>query len=146
MTLYMSISRIDHLKRAEKWQNFFYHIWYSLMVSISFSTTQICLPTAKWLLHALHESTCNKSIYFMLSTCFNFIYEQKIRFPTWLDHWLVQDGCQIAISTDAGLTVHTDSGFADIKCCLNLVLLWIYNDLLWYWSFWKTCNWKAVLF
>ena len=45
----------------------------------------------------------------------------KEKFPTRPDHRLFQDGCQIAVSTDVGLTVDTDSGIADNKYCFNLV-------------------------
>ena len=63
----------------------------------------------------------------MLSTSLNYIYGQRnLRFPTKLYLWLSQDDCQIAVSTDAGLTVRIESGFADKKYCSNLVLLWIF--------------------
>ena len=72
------------------------------------------------------ESTSIRPTYCMLSTSLNYIYEQRnLIFPTRLDHWLFKDGCQIVVSTDAGLTVCTDSGFADNKHCLKLVLLWM---------------------
>ena len=66
----------------------------------------------------------------MLSRSINYICEDRnLRFDTRLAHWLFQDGCPIAVSTDAALTVrtvHTDSGFADNQNCLNLV----YNGFL----------------
>ena len=55
----------------------------------------------------------------MLSTSFNYIYEQRnSRFPTKIDYWLFKDGCQMAGSSHVGLTLHTDSGFADNIYCL----------------------------
>ena len=41
--------------------------------------------------------------------------KEILRIPTRFDHRLFKDGCQIAVSTDAELTVDTDSGFADNK-------------------------------
>ena len=43
--------------------------------------------------------------------CFgeNLNLQNKLRFPTRLDHLLFKDGCQIAVSTDAGHTVHEAS-------------------------------------
>ena len=64
----------------------------------------------------------------MLSTSFNYIYEQRSsRFSTRLNHWLFPDGSQIAVRTDTGLRVHTDSGFADNIYCFILVLLCIFK-------------------
>ena len=58
----------------------------------------------------------------MLSKSLNYIYKQRdLRFPSRPDHCLFKDGCQIAASIVAGLTEHTDSGFADNKYCFNLV-------------------------
>ena len=60
----------------------------------------------------------------MLRKSFNYIYQQRnLRFSTRLDYWLFQDGCQIAVNTDAGLTEHTDSGFADNKYCFKSVFI-----------------------
>ena len=68
------------------------------------------------------------STHCMLSKTFNHIYEQRnLGFTAGLDHWLFYAGCQIAVSTDAGLTVYTDSGFANNSSCSNLVLLWIFK-------------------
>ena len=54
---------------------------------------------------------------------FQVIYEQRsLRFSTSFDHHLFQDGCQI-LASPVGLTVYTDSGFADHKYCFNQVLL-----------------------
>ena len=51
----------------------------------------------------LGGSTSNKSINCMLSTSCKFVYEQRtLRFRTRLDHWLLQDGCQITASTETG--------------------------------------------
>ena len=44
--------------------------------------------------------------------------KEILRVTTRLEHWLFQDTCQITVNTDAGLTVHTDSGFADKKILL----------------------------
>ena len=64
----------------------------------------------------------------MFSTSFNYIYEQRyLRFPTSLKYWLFPDDWQSTVSTDAGLTVHTDLGYPDNKNCFNLLLLWIFN-------------------
>ena len=53
----------------------------------------------------LHKSTSNRSSYNMLSTSVIDIYEQRsFKIPIKLDHWLFQNGCQIAASTVAGLT------------------------------------------
>ena len=135
---------------AEKVTKYFDHIWYSVMGAISFLASQHCLPSAKWLqcvlTYMLHERICNRSTYCMLSTSFNYIYKQRnLGFCIRIDHWLFQDDCQIAVSTDVGFTVHTDSGFAENKYRLNLVLLWICYLLL-NWSFGETCNRKTVLF
>ena len=63
-----------------------------------------------------------------LSISFNHICEQSnLRFPARLDYSLFQICCQITVSTDAGLTGHTESGSADNKYCFSPVLLWIFN-------------------
>ena len=56
--------------------------------------------------------------------------EKNLRFPTRPDHWLFQDGCQIAVSTDVGLTVHNYLEFAENKYCFNLVSFWIFLFML----------------
>ena len=50
-------------------------------------------------------------------------YQRNLRYPPRFDLSLFQDGCQIVVRTDAGLTVYSDSGFADNKYCFSLVLL-----------------------
>ena len=44
-------------------------------------------------------------------------YKRNLGFPIRLDLWLFQEGCQIAVSTDVGLAIHTDLGFADNNYC-----------------------------
>ena len=69
----------------------------------------------------------------MLGTSFNYVYEQRnLRFPPKLDCWLFQDGCQFAVSTDAGLTIHTDSGCADNRYCLNVPFIYQFQTFLLY--------------
>ena len=108
------------------------HIWYSMMAAIFLHITT--LPAHSLVVTACfdlpsymeHGRTINRSANSTLSTSFNYIYEQRnLRFPTSLPYWLFQDGCQIAVSIDAELIVHTDSGLAYDKYCCNLVLLCI---------------------
>ena len=109
----------------------FDHTWYSMMAAITFSTLSTAKCYCIFWLALLHESTSNRSTHCILSTSLNYHYEQRnLRFITILDHWLFQVGCQIVVSTDAGLTVSTESAFSDNKYCFNLVLLWILKYLV----------------
>ena len=78
----------------------------------------------------LHERTSNISTFLYVKHKFQlYLLKRHLGLPTRLDHCLFQDGCQIVVGTDAGLTGHTDWGFAENKYCFNLVFIMV-SDLV----------------